>query len=378
MFTRRIFLRLKGWVGRVCKPGSAMAAQPVEKQRSALLLGGGKYIDTSNNPQTTKFVLSIFDMAMARPRLIELSFLAHGIVFDPHDSQRLLMFEKIGPGACEVNLRNAAVTRMLRPHPERNFYGHGEFSRDGSLLYSTETYIKSSKGVIAIRDAKSLELLDEFPSYGDSPHDCHLIDDGEVMVISNGGGTMESGHAPCICYVDVASRKLLEKVEPSAKHINTGHLECNGNGNLVVVSAPRKGLEQSGLGGVSIRNGKHKKLVTMSKPGAIISRMKGEALSLSIHEANHIVGVTHPDGDMVTFWSVESGALLKTIDLSKPRGISQSTSQDRFIISYGSTASLMELDINTLQPVPDSEKAATYLTGSHIYNWDAKMRASST
>ena len=143
MFSRRTFFRMMSLLGLAAKPLSARAALPAEKQRSALLLGGGKYIETNNNQQTTKFVLSIFDMATARPRLIELSFLAHGIVLDPHDSQRLLMFEKIGPGACEVNLRNAAVTRMLQPHPERNFYGHGEFSRDGSLLYSTETYIKS-------------------------------------------------------------------------------------------------------------------------------------------------------------------------------------------------------------------------------------------
>jgi hypothetical protein len=44
---------------------------------------------------------------------------------------RVVVFEKIGPGAAEIDLKSGRVTRGIRPAQGRWFYGHGAFSPDG-------------------------------------------------------------------------------------------------------------------------------------------------------------------------------------------------------------------------------------------------------
>ncbi len=330
-----------------------------------ILLGGGQYKRRESDSEFV-FALSVVDLTARRQDLVPLDFLAHGVAVDPNDRHRIVVCEKIGPGAALIDLQSLSVTGKLQTTDDRLFYGHCAFSSDGKLIYTTETYKASHDGAIVIRDAGSLEIVGEFPSFGAAPHECLLIDDGKTMVVTNGGGDI-SGPAPNVAYIDIATQSLVKREHPTNRHLNTGHLAiADDDGSLVVVSAPRAGTKEPKLGGVSIQPaGKNLRSVTL--PKKVVSRMAGEALSVQIMDGT--AAVTHPDGEMVTFWNISDRRLVKEMTLPKPRGVTMSRDNKRLVISYNHDASLMQLDAETLEPVSGSVYSRSFVTGSHLYNW---------
>jgi len=334
-----------------------------------IILGGGQFL--KEGIAETNFVLSIVDMSTETRHLSPLTFLAHGIHRNPTNLNRLAIFEKKGPNAVEFDLDTRQVVRSIPRINNRYFYGHGAYSLDGQRLFSTETQLDTLNGVIAIRNAGDLSTVGEFPSYGKEPHECKLIDAGKTLVVTNGGGDSR-GDRPSVTYIDVQSQQLIEKVELTNSQLNTGHLAISPKGDLVVVSAPRLGSVKNGLGGVSIRP-QGKAIQSISSPAPIIERMRGEALSVAVHSGNGIAAVTHPDGGMVTFWSIEDRSLLKVIELPHPRGVALINRQQDFLVSYGRDANLASIPANTLELDPQSIIHSSYITGSHIYNWSQQM-----
>lgn len=333
-----------------------------------LLLGGGGYVDLKDRV-TQRFALACVEVARRSVGLVPTGFLPHGIAVDPLHPQRVVAFEKIGPGCCEIDLAGGELTRSVTPTEGRWFYGHGAFSPDGRLLYSTETVNSEERGVIGVRDASTLEYLGEFPTFGENPHDCRLLEGGSVLVVTNGGGAAGTDMRPCVTFVDVETRRLLERLELRSERVNAGHLAMAGDGGLVVVSAPRKGLAETEPGAVSMRQGRGA-LTTMTEPAEVAARMLGEALSVEVHEPSGVAAVTHPSGDMVTFWSMGELRLLKVLDLPRARGLALTRDGERFLVSYGVTAELVEIDPDSLDPVPGSGLSRSFLTGSHLFHWN--------
>lgn len=68
---------------------------------------------------------------------------------------------------------------------ERAFTGHLALSPDGLRLFSGETDLDSGAGLIGVRDAKSLEKLDEWPSHGVDVHE--MLPCGDSLWVANGG-----------------------------------------------------------------------------------------------------------------------------------------------------------------------------------------------
>ncbi|MEO8630550.1 MAG: DUF1513 domain-containing protein [Betaproteobacteria bacterium] len=344
------------------------APKVIDPKRSGeLIVGGGSFIDP-NDRRTQRFVFSRVDLGNGEIELTDTRFLPHGVAIDPLNRQRIVAFQKIGAGCCELDLSSHRVTRTIEPTHGRWFYGHGAFSADGSLLYSTETINAAQRGVIGVRDGSTLQYLGEFPTFGENPHDCHLIDAGKVLVISNGGGALDTALKPCVTWVDTQTRTLLDRQELPSERFNTGHLGLSETEGLVVVSAPRKGLTERDLGAVSLRRN-DSRLEIMAEPDTVTSRMFGEALSVAIHEPSGTAAVTHPGGNMVTFWSTRSATLLKVLDLPFARGVALTQDGENFIVSYGATADIVQVAPDTLEPVRSSNISQSYLSGSHVFNW---------
>jgi hypothetical protein len=190
------------------------------------------------------------------------------------------------------------------------------------------------------------------------------------MVVTNGGGN-SSGDKPNVSYIDIDSQQLLRQEHLTNRHTNAGHLMHANDGSLIVVSAPRAGLGADKLGGVSIKP-QGKLMRSVSSPKKVVNKMKGEALSVAIHQ--DIAMVTHPTGNMLTCWSTKDRRLLKKIDLPIPRGVTLTCDKRYFVVSYGPQASVVKIDTQNLELLPMTASHATYLTGSHLYNW-SKMTA---
>lgn len=339
---------------------------------SNIVMGGGKYADP-NELTKVNYALSIINLTMKKKKLIPINFLAHGVIIDPKNYFRAILFEKIGPGACEIDLHSMKMTNIITTNNEKYFYGHGAFSIDAKYIFCTETYLNNKKGIIAIRDADTMQYLGEFPTYGDNPHECKLTDNGKTMVVTNAGSSIGGNIMPSVTYIDMASQQLKERVLLTNKRLNTGHMAIGNNGSLVVASAPREGLSKTDLGGVSIRP-TNLNMQSISLPSDIVNSMKGEALSVIIHNKKDIAAVTHPDGNMVTFWSVKDRTLLNHIKIEKPRGVTLTNNEKTFLISYGQDTNLISIDVDSMTVNSNALMKYTYLTGSHIYNWSKTLK----
>jgi uncharacterized protein len=326
--------------------------------RQEWILGGGQFAQ-AQSPGALRRAVSIMSLEARQPRLIDVDFFPHGFAIHPSHKSRVACFQKIGPGAAIIDLVTGQMVDKIAKQGDQLFYGHGVYTLDGKTLLSTERNEQSKRGLIAMRDAKSLAYLGEFPSFGDSPHDCHLIEQGKILVVANGDGS--------VCYIELGTQKLLEKLAIPNPKLNAGHLLVLPQRKLVAVSAPAKGLVETDLGGISVRLSKTA-WSSIQEPEALVSQMSGEALSVAASAKSETFAVTHPTANLVSFWSTIDGRALGSLPVQRPRGVETTNDGSKFLLSYGQHAGLMVIDGKTLSIVNQS-KGSAYFSGSHILNW---------
>jgi len=338
-----------------------------------ILLGGGKFIQNDK----LRHVLAITNLQQQDSKLIDLDFLTHGIIIDPKDKQRLLAFEKNGANAVAVGLSPDAPIQKISTTPDKQFNGHAAYDKTGNTLFCTETYLKDGRGIISIREGKSFDVIDEFSSYGENPHECQLTNDGATIVVTNTGSAKAEKSPASISYIDMQSKKLIERVTLSNQQLNAGHIAIADDGSLIVASAAKESLEdteiENTLGGVSMRT-PQQAMLTMSQPEVVINQLTGEALSVIIDNKHRVAAITHPEANMVTFWSINKRELIKAMSVPQPRGITLSLDGNAFIISYDINTSVVKVKTKDLSADPDSILQPTYISGAHIYNWSKILR----
>lgn len=331
-----------------------------------VLVGGSRF---GRADGTVTFSLDLLDLDTGGFRAIELDFLPHGFDVMPARPSVCALFEKRGPHACLLELTTGRA-RPIRAEAGRAFYGHGVFSPDSRHVYGVEIDTTTHAGLLVVREAATAAPVEEIPTYGKNPHECLLLRDGATLAITNGGGPLgdsEEG-APCVTFVDLPTRRLLERVPLSDPRVNAGHVAVGDDGTIAVVSAPREGLrETEDDGGVSLgarRRDEPLRGLPPPRAGAFV----GESLSVAMHEPTGVVLTTHPWGGAFSMWS-RGGALLASFDLPSPRGVCLTRSGARFVLSHGDGAVSL-VDPETRALVPGSTRAIGRFTGSHVYTWD--------
>lgn len=343
-------------------------AQTARSEKLGVLVGGTRYGDPTTLEVRFCFDILDLDSGAAEPSRIPLDFLAHGFAPHPIRRREAALLEKRGPGGAYVDLADRVALRPIVPLPNHHFYGHGAFTASGDALLAVETSLTSNDGVISVRDPDRFEVIDRFPTYGMAPHDCTLIDDGKTLAITNGGGRFGTDALANVAFVDVATRKLLDKHEVSDPNVNAGHIALGKNREITLVSAPRDGLAEDALGGVSLRL-RGGALKRAAEPSQVMSRMKGESLSICIHDETRTAVATHPYGNFISFWNLDTGALFAAFDVPNPRGVTLTLDRKRFALSFGPAGNLMFIDTRPLKPIPDANPTARRFGGSHIYTW---------
>ena len=347
-----------------------------------IILSGGSYIDGN----TIQHALIIINITTQEKRVIDMPFMAHDILIDPNNKYRVYCFEKNGENACEIDLQKKTVIRTFHSTEGKNFSGHASFSKDGENLYSIENNIDNNPdkrlGNITVRHSKTLAIDKQLLTGGLSAHDCHLLDE-HTLVVSNTG--QSDSKQPSLVNVSLNTEKISKHVQMTSDKIhhnlNYAHFVINKKNDLVIASAPllQQNNDQNNKpitehsGGVSIKTPKSQ-LITMSKPEAVIKRMSGEALSIEISQHTRIAAITHPDANLLTFWSIDKKEIVKAFGMEKPRGISQTIDGKNFIVSYGNKAAMAQISTSDLTPLPDSIVQPTHASGEHIINWSKTLR----
>jgi len=326
-----------------------------------VLLGGCRYKDIDTN--IAKFSLARVVPSQSAAKQAAADFFPHGLAFTGGKKKQAFAFEKIGPGAGLFDIEKMQLLATIPPVKDRLFYGHGACSADDKFLYSTET-AGTGDGAIGVRETGSLKYLGDFPTYGQHPHECHLIENGTVLAVTNGGGNQASGHRASICYIDVQSQKLLDRIEMPDERFNAGHMFPLAGRQSILVSAPRRDLDDTHLGAVSMQRN-IKSLDVITQPPDVVNNMLGESLSVLAIPAADLFFVTHPKPGMVTVWQLSSNKFLKKFDLPHARGLALTRDQRGIWISFGEQAELVKMKLADL--TLGSNMPNTFITGSHLF-----------
>ena len=333
-----------------------------------ILISGGSYTEYG----TPYNALVIINPMQREKRVIQCDFLPHETIIHPKDKYKLYCFEKDGPNACTIDLHTLSVSENFSCTDNHLFSGHAVFSDDGNFIYTIETEQQTKQGKISVRDAATFETARQLPTLGLSPHNCQLIDK-KILAISNTGQSTSKFHRPSLVYIDIETEKLVTRIRLDNSEFNAGHFRVSKENKLVIASAPLDSSPGNTLGGVSIKE-PDGPVITMTEPEAVIQRMTGEALGISINQQHNIAAITHPEANMLTFWSLDDNSIIKAIGIEKPRGISQTLDGKNFVISYGTKPAMANISTKDLTPQAESIVKPTSASGEHLINWSKNLR----
>ncbi|MCV6597008.1 MAG: DUF1513 domain-containing protein [Mangrovicoccus sp.] len=247
---------------------------------------------------------------------IELPDRGHAAALHPTRLEAIAFARRPGVFAVVIDCCTGAVAARLDAPPERHFYGHGVYSRDGSLLYTTENAYELGAGRVGVWDVQAgYRRIGEFSSHGIGPHDLRRLPERDVLVVANGGIETHpaSGRAklnlpmmrPNLTYLDAAGH-LLEQVEPPAEwHQNSiRHLAIRADGLVALATQWQGALADTPPLLALHRQGSELQWCAMEEP-ASHHRLQGYGGSIAFSEDGERVAISSPRGNCLQVFEVD-------------------------------------------------------------------------
>lgn len=146
--------------------------------------GGPHYLAAGKEAEG--FVLH--GLSQAGDSLFRIALPGRGHAAAAHPQRPLAVAFARRPGvfALVLDCLTGRVRHRLSPPEGRQFNGHGAFSADGGVLYTSEVVARTSEGRIGLWDGASFARIGEWASGGIGPHDLKRQADG-ALIVANGG-----------------------------------------------------------------------------------------------------------------------------------------------------------------------------------------------
>ena len=279
-------------------------------------------------------------------RSVPLPGRGHDVAVRPHSDEVVVFARRPGRFAVVFSRQKSQTPFTFFARPQRHFYGHGVFSPDGRLLFTTENDYDNGVGMIGVWDATNrYQWIGEFSSHGVGPHDLALLTDGSSLVVANGGIETHpsSGRsilnraemAPSLVYIDCRTGDLLEKCPlPKTLHqLSIRHLTV-ADKDRVVFGCQFKGPadQKPPLMGMHDRGGE---LKFMALPANIHHQFKNYIGSVCADQSGEIVAASAPRGNLVGFWRVRDGQFLNKKTIPDGCGLARGDGPEDFLITSG-------------------------------------------
>ncbi len=331
---RRSFLATLGAAGLAPVSVLSLAGQPA----------GLAYLSVRSDRRRRSFVAGIDVKGRLRFDL-PLPARAHGIAVHPSREEAVVIARRPGTFLQTIDLRQGRLLETVHCTPLRHLYGHGVYSRDGRLLYTTENDFEAARGVIAVRDAgNGYRQIDEFDSGGIGPHELCLMPDGDTLAVANGGIRTHPDFdrtplnledmQPSLVYIDRRSGQLLESRQlPKALHRNSIRHLAVGSGERVCMAMQYQGPRDETPPLIALHR-RGEPLQLLAAPQAILAQMRNYCGSVCADASGQYFAVSSPRGDLVTFWSLDGG-YLDYAPVQDGCGIAASAGSGTFILSSG-------------------------------------------
>lgn len=192
----------------------------------------------------------------------------------------------------------------------RHFFGHGEFSADGRILFASENDFDTGRGVIGLYDATAgFRRIAEYDAHGIGTHDIGVSPDGRYLAIANGGIETHPDFGrtklnldrmqPSLVLLEACSGVLVQRhaLPPALAQLSTRHLAF-GEGGRVWFACQFEGSRNDTppLAGY-FSPGDEPTLVTL--PPDVTERMGHYVGAIAINRADGLVGLSSPKGSLV-------------------------------------------------------------------------------
>jgi hypothetical protein len=295
---------------------------PAPTQNGVLLSGfedlpGNQYVGGLTLPEGTVFGHKV-------------SARVHGNAIDPLRPQRVLYFaRRPGVDVFELDLATMQVRTAFATPAGRHLAGHGLFSADGSVVFTSEHEYDTPRGVIGIRDAQDFRVLGEIDTQGIDPHEFSWLPDGKTLVVANGGilthprtfrqklniPTMD----PSLALIDVASGRCVEQLRLPDHLLSIRHMAVMHDGSVAV------GLQYEGdpLAAPSVvalyRPGEGLRLLTA--PESAKQQLHGYVASIAASEPLGLIAAACPQGAGVARWSASTGEFVDFVASAEVYGV---------------------------------------------------------
>ncbi|MCV2894242.1 DUF1513 domain-containing protein [Lentibacter sp. XHP0401] len=305
-------------------------------------VGAPSYLSAARNPDGS---YALFGVKASGSILFKVPLPArgHAAATHPRRPEAVAFARRPGVFAVVLDCTTGLQVAELNAAPDRHFYGHGAFSADGAVLYTTENDLETGEGIIGVWNAaEGYVRMGEFASGGVGPHDVKLMPDGASLVVANGGIEThpDSGRAklniptmqPRLSYVNLSGDVLEQVALPSEMHKNSiRHLSVSADGLVAfamqwqgsLTSAPALlGLHRRGQAPRLLQANIDEHRILMGYAGSI-------ALSVDTSE----VAITSPKGGVVQVFNTQTGQLRSMVQLKDVCGIS--AGQQGFHVTTG-------------------------------------------
>lgn len=253
----------------------------------------------------------------------------HAAAAHPSLPEAVAFARRPGTFAIVIDCMTGTEKARLTTPVGRHFYGHGAFSADGSLLFTTENDFEAGRGRIGVWDTRAgYARVDEWDSGGIGPHDIKRLPGTDTLVVANGGIDThpDSGRTklniptmePNLAYIDHGEVSEVSKL-PTALHKNSiRHLAVGPEGQVAF------GMQWQGDGPVSTLVGVHRSgsaMTLMDAPQDAVRDMQGYIGSIAFRADGKTIAVTSPRGGLLQLFDAEAGQLVQSVAFEDVCGV---------------------------------------------------------
>lgn len=302
--------------------------------------GSPAYLSAAGRPDG-RFMLCGIDPDLNVAFEVPLPARGHAAAAHPIRPEAVAFARRPGTFAVVVDCRTGQQKAILHAPAGRHFYGHGTFSSDGSLLYTTENDFEAGQGRIGVWDAdKGYRRVDEWHSGGIGPHDIKRVTGSERLVVANGGidthpasGRTKLNIAtmrPNLSYLDQGAVTETATLPRALHKSSIRHLAVAPSGQVFFA------MQWQGAGLTEALVGAHRsggEITLLQADAEDLRHMRGYVGSIAVSANGETIAATSPKGGRVQFYTASSMGWVDTVSIHDVCGVAPL--KDGFVVTSG-------------------------------------------
>jgi hypothetical protein len=260
----------------------------------------------------------------------------HAAAAHPERPEAVAFARRPGTFALVIDCAEGREVARLHAPEDRHFYGHGAFTADGRLLFTTENAIAAGDGRLGIWDAADgYRRIGEVPTGGTGPHEVRLMPDGTRLAVANGGIETDptSGRAELnlatmrsnLAYVDAATGAVVDILElpPELRLNSIRHLAAGRDGTLAA-GLQWQGSELEAPPLLAIHRPGTGMLETFAAAPRLQRRAKNYAGSVAVTDDGRHAAITCPRGNLMLTFDLATPGLVEVLEATDICGVAPS------------------------------------------------------